>query len=143
MLVGAAKFPMFRQMKPPWILPMDSRLMPRSRARADAAQTHRFQEFLQAPRQPGCQADFKKKQAKVRMGFIVGAVAGLILFCLLGSFRANGAGLHGGGLHEDLAALVDGDGLRGGLLAQFSEDGGVFDVGGEVGVLGGIGLEVE
>ena len=39
--------------------------------------------------------------------------------------------------------MVDGDGLRGGLLAQFSEDGGVFDVGGEVGVLGGIGFQVE
>jgi hypothetical protein len=30
--------------------------------------------------------------------------------------------------------------LRGGLLAQFGEDGGVFGVGGEVGVLGGIGF---
>ena len=76
----------------------------------------------------------------VRMGFMGAAVAGLILFCLLGSFRGNDAGLHGVGLHEDLAALVDGDGLRGGLLAQFGKDGGVFWIGGEVGVLGGIGF---
>jgi hypothetical protein len=34
------------------ILPMDSRLMPLSRARVDAAQSHRFPEFLQATRQP-------------------------------------------------------------------------------------------
>jgi hypothetical protein len=74
---------------------------------------------------------------------MVGAVAGLILFRLLGSFRANGAGLHGGGLHEGLAALVDGDGLGGGLLAQFGKDGGVFCVVGEVSVLGGIGFQVE
>jgi hypothetical protein len=33
-------------------LPMDSRLMPLSGARVDVAQTHRFPEFLQAPRQP-------------------------------------------------------------------------------------------
>ena len=39
-------------MKPPLILPMDSRLMPRSRARVDVAQTHRFPEFMQAHRQP-------------------------------------------------------------------------------------------
>ena len=68
------------------------------------------------------------------------AVSGLILFRLLGSFRANDPGLHWGGLHEGLAALVDGDGLRGGLLTQFGKDGGVFGVGGEVGVLGGIGF---
>jgi hypothetical protein len=39
-------------MKTPLILPMNFRLMPRSRAREDVAQTHRFPEFLQAPRQP-------------------------------------------------------------------------------------------
>ena len=33
------------------ILPLDSRLMTLSRARVDVAQTHRFPEFLQAPRQ--------------------------------------------------------------------------------------------
>jgi hypothetical protein len=68
------------------------------------------------------------------------AVAGWVLFRLLGSFRANDPGLHWGGLHEGLAPLVDGDGLRGGLLTQFGKDGGVFGVGGEVGVLGGIGF---
>ncbi len=35
--------------KTPWFLPMSSRLMPRSRARVDVAQTHRFPEFLQVP----------------------------------------------------------------------------------------------
>jgi hypothetical protein len=40
------------QLNPPLILPMDSRLMPRSGARVDAAQTHRFPEFLNAPKQP-------------------------------------------------------------------------------------------
>jgi hypothetical protein len=39
-------------MKPPLILPMHSRLMPRSRARVDVAQTHRFLEFLKPTRQP-------------------------------------------------------------------------------------------
>jgi hypothetical protein len=48
-----------RQIKPPLILQMDSRLLPRSRARADVAQTHRFPEFLQAPRQTACQALLK------------------------------------------------------------------------------------
>ena len=47
MLVGAAYSPIIVQMKPPLILPMDSRLMPLSRARADVAQTHRFPECLQ------------------------------------------------------------------------------------------------
>jgi len=37
---------MVEQMKLPLILPMDSRLLPRSRARVDVAQTHRFPEFL-------------------------------------------------------------------------------------------------
>jgi hypothetical protein len=60
---------------------------------------------------------------------------------LLGFFvRARSAWLDRVLLHEDLAALVDGDGLRGGLLTQFGKDGGVFGVGGEVGVLGGIGF---
>jgi hypothetical protein len=121
---------------------MDSRRMPRSRAKADVAQTHRFPEFQQAPRQTACQAVFKgvKRMDWGSLGVMGAAVAGLILFRLLGSFRANGAGLHGVGLHEDLAALVDGDGLRGGLLTQFGKDGGVFWIGGEVGVLGGIGF---
>jgi hypothetical protein len=39
---------MVERMKPPLILPMDSRLLPRSRARVDAAQTHRSTEFLPA-----------------------------------------------------------------------------------------------
>ena len=43
---------MIEEMNPPLILPMDSHLLPRSRARVDVAQTHRFPEFLQAPRQP-------------------------------------------------------------------------------------------
>jgi len=34
------------------LLPMDSLLMPRSRTKADFAQTHRFPEFLQVPRHP-------------------------------------------------------------------------------------------
>ena len=38
---------MVGQMKLPLTLPMDSRLMPRSRARVGVAQTHRFPEFLQ------------------------------------------------------------------------------------------------
>ena len=37
---------MFTQMFPPLILPMDSRLMSRSGARVNVAQTHRFPEFL-------------------------------------------------------------------------------------------------
>jgi hypothetical protein len=52
MLVGFMYSPKFTQMKPPLILPMDSRLMHRSRARVVVAQTHRFPAFLQAPRQP-------------------------------------------------------------------------------------------
>ena len=44
--------------------------MPRSRARVDVAQTHRFPEFLQAPRQTAGQADFKEMQATVRAGFM-------------------------------------------------------------------------
>jgi hypothetical protein len=62
-------------MEPPLILPMDSRLMPRSRARVDVAQTHRFPEFQQAPRQTACQADFTEMQGAVRAGFMV--VSGL------------------------------------------------------------------
>jgi hypothetical protein len=50
---------MFRQMKPPLILPMDSRLLPLSRARVDVAQSHGFLEFLKAPRQAACQAVLK------------------------------------------------------------------------------------
>jgi hypothetical protein len=46
-LVGAVYSPIIAQMKPPLILPMDSRLLPRSRARVAVAQTHRFPEFLQ------------------------------------------------------------------------------------------------
>ncbi|MDH4453599.1 MAG: hypothetical protein QE570_10530 [Verrucomicrobiota bacterium] len=41
---------LLKAMKLPSILPMDSRLMPLSRARVDVAQTHRFPEFQQAPR---------------------------------------------------------------------------------------------
>jgi hypothetical protein len=62
-------------MKPPLILPMDSRLMPLSRAKADVAQSHRFPEFLQAPRQTACQANFNIMHATVRAGFMV--VSGL------------------------------------------------------------------
>jgi hypothetical protein len=43
---------MIRQMKPPVILPLDSRMMRSSRTGVNIAQTHRFPEFLQAPRQP-------------------------------------------------------------------------------------------
>jgi hypothetical protein len=50
---------MVGQTKPPLTLPMDSRLMPRSRVRVDVAQAHRFPEFLQAPRQTACQAVWK------------------------------------------------------------------------------------
>jgi hypothetical protein len=119
-----------------------SRLMQLSRARVDVAQTHRFPEFLQAPRHTACQAVLQgvKRLEWGSLGVMGAAVAGWILFRLLGSFRGNDAGLHGVGLHEDLAALVDGDGLRGGLLTQFGKDGGVFWIGGEVGVLGGIGF---
>jgi hypothetical protein len=119
-----------------------SRLMQLSRARVDVAQTHRFPEFLQAPRQTACQAVLQgvKRLEWGSLGVMGAAVAGWILFRLLGSFWGNDAGLHGVGLHEDLTALVDGDGLRGGLLTQFGEDGGVFWIGGEVGVLGGIGF---
>ncbi len=46
-LVGAVYSPIIAQMKPPLILPMDSRLMPLSRASTGVAQTHRFPEFLQ------------------------------------------------------------------------------------------------
>jgi hypothetical protein len=49
--IGAVYSSMISQMKPPLILPMDSLLMPRSRARLDVAQSHRFREFLQATRQ--------------------------------------------------------------------------------------------
>jgi hypothetical protein len=59
MLVGAVYSPIIAQMKPPLNLPMDSRLMPHSRARVDVAQTHRFPEFLPAPRQTACQAVLK------------------------------------------------------------------------------------
>ncbi len=52
------------------ILPMDSRRLPRSRARVEVAQRHRFPEFLQAPRQTDCQPDFKEVQATVRAGFM-------------------------------------------------------------------------
>jgi len=52
LLVGAVDLPMVSQLKSPLLLPMDSRLMPRSQARVDATQTHRFPEFLQTPRQP-------------------------------------------------------------------------------------------
>ena len=62
-------------MKQPLILPMVSRLMPRSRAKVDAAQTHRFPECLPAPRHTACHADFKEMQATVRAGFMV--VSGL------------------------------------------------------------------
>jgi hypothetical protein len=48
LLVGAVNLPMLRPMEPPLILPMDSRLRPRSRARANVAQTHRFLDCLQA-----------------------------------------------------------------------------------------------
>ncbi len=121
---------------------MDSRLLPRSHARVDVALAYRFPECLHAPRQRAFQAVLKgvKRMDWGNLGVMGAAVAGWILFRLLGSFRGNDAGLHGVGLHEDLAALVDGDGLRGGLLAQFGKDGGVFWIGGEVGVLGGIGF---
>ena len=36
----------------------------------DVAQTHRFPDFLQAPRQTACQPDFKEMQATVRAGFM-------------------------------------------------------------------------
>jgi hypothetical protein len=36
----------------------------------DAAQTHRFPEFLQAPRQTAGQAGFKQKQVTVTAGFM-------------------------------------------------------------------------
>lgn len=52
MLIDAVRSPIVGQMKAALILPMDSRQMPLSRVRADAAQTHRFPEFLQAPRYP-------------------------------------------------------------------------------------------
>jgi hypothetical protein len=48
-LVGAVYSPIIAQMKPPLFLPMDSRLIPLSRAVAVVAQTHRFPEFLQVP----------------------------------------------------------------------------------------------
>lgn len=76
-------------------------------------------------------------QATGRVGFIKIRSAWLFLGFLI---RSESARLHRICFHEGLAALVDGDGLRGGLLAQFGEDGGVFGVGGEVGVLGGIGF---
>ncbi len=43
---------LLKAMKPPLILPMGSRLMPRSRARVGVAQTHRFSDFLQALGKP-------------------------------------------------------------------------------------------
>jgi len=64
---------MFRQVKPPLIMPMDSRLMPRSRARVNDAQTHRFPEFLQAPRLAACQAVL---QAVKRMDWVCLGVMG-------------------------------------------------------------------
>jgi hypothetical protein len=52
MLVCAVKFPMLKRLMPPLLLPMDSRLMPRTGAKGNVAQPHRFPEFLQSPRQP-------------------------------------------------------------------------------------------
>jgi hypothetical protein len=66
MLFSAVYSCMIALLNPALILPMDSRLMPRTRARVDIAQTHRFPEFLQAPRQTACQDDFKEMQATVR-----------------------------------------------------------------------------
>ena len=52
LLVGAVDLPMVSQLKSPLLLPMAFQLLPHSQARVDVAQTHRFPEFLQAPRQP-------------------------------------------------------------------------------------------
>jgi hypothetical protein len=57
-------------MKPPLILPKDSRLLPLSRAGVDVAQTHRFPEFLQASWQTACQADLKEMQATVAVDLV-------------------------------------------------------------------------
>jgi hypothetical protein len=66
---------LLKAMKPPLTLPMDFRLMPRSQAGVNIAQTHCFPEFLQAPRQTACQANFNIMHATVRAGFMV--VSGL------------------------------------------------------------------
>lgn len=44
----------------------NAQLMPRSRARVDIAQMHRFQEFPHALPPTACQADFKHGHARVR-----------------------------------------------------------------------------
>lgn len=64
------------------ILPMASRLMPLSRAGVDVAQTHRFPEFLQSPRQPLADA----------LGVVVGGVAGRGSLCVCRHFFTTGTG---------------------------------------------------
>jgi len=69
---------MVDQLNPQLRQRMDFRLMPRSLSRVEVVQTHRFREFLQAPRQPlayalGVFVGVMVVRRAMKVGFMVGS----------------------------------------------------------------------